>query len=117
MITLLFKVSAITFLVTSVGFIGSTAKAETESETSPKVASETIKNSEAKEEKNSSEDELEMRVTAGDEFSETITPERSVDFGAVTNPSPGIEVNPSAQKWEEINTGDYNRDTIKFQLD
>ena len=117
MITLLFKVSAIAFLVISSSFIGSTAKAETESESSSEVSSEVIKNSEAREEKNASEEELEMRVTPGDEFTETITPQRSMDFGTVTNPSPGIEVNPSAQKWEEINTGDYNRDTIKFQLD
>ena len=112
MINLLFKLSAIAFLVIGSSFIGSTAKAETESESSAGIASETTKNTE------DGEAQPGMRITAGDEFGETITPQRSIDFvDAPNSPAPGIEVNPSAQQWEDINTGDSSRGTIKFKIE
>lgn len=114
MSTPLFKLTAITFLITSSSFIGSFVIAETEPGTSFDVLSEPINNTEALERIEPSEVQPVIRSTSQDEFNTITSPSSSIEFEEV-NPKT-IKVNPRSQQWETINTGDASRGTVEFQV-
>lgn len=107
MINPLFKLTATALLVISSSCINLSVTAETKPDSSSSISSEDQKKLEATPEQSSSEVETPIRPTLEDEPNKTTSPHRSNN---------SLEVNPRSEQWEDINTGDSNRGTVRVRI-